>query len=657
MVDVRRSFELYRRLVGAQVRSRLEYRLSFVFEMLASFGITFIDFIVVLVLFSHITALGGWSLWEVAFLYGLAGISFAIADLFIGHIEDTHLLIRSGQFDVVLLRPVSSLLQMIASDLPLRRLGKLAQATIVFVLALTHLNVHWTIGRAVVLVASIASGAVIFGSVWVLGACLTFWTVGSGEVGNAFTYGGNMFASYPLDIFNQWLRRFLAFVIPLGFVAYMPGVYVLGKHDALQPSRRPARRRTARRGRDRDRGGVRVAVLRPPLPRDGLVSGAPEPGALDNRVITVTDLEKTFTVWQKRGALRRERTQVTAVAGVSFTVNRGEMLGYVGPNGAGKSTTIKMLTGVLVPSAGVARVNGLIPAQQRVQLARRIGVVFGQRSLLWWDLPLAESFRLLRHIYDVDTAAHGERLAECRELLDLDEFITTPVRQLSLGQRMRGELTAALLHGPEILFLDEPTIGLDVVSKARVRTFLADLNSRRGTTVLLTTHDLADIERLCSRLLIIDHGRVIYDGALETLRDRYGTSRMLVVDFTDVIPPVELAPGGGGQGRRAPSVAPLPARRPHRLRPDRADGRALFGARPHDRGTRGRGHRAQHLHGRDRARRLGRLARFLTERGRRPARVVAVVVEEVLDHVLDRCLRAAATPPSALRPSPRWSRS
>jgi ABC-2 type transport system ATP-binding protein len=258
-------------------------------------------------------------------------------------------------------------------------------------------------------------------------------------------------------------------------------------------------------------------------------------------MITVADLEKTFTVWRKRGALRRERTEVEAVAGVSFTVASGEMLGYVGPNGAGKSTTIKMLTGVLVPTAGHINVNGLVPAQQRVQLARRIGVVFGQRSQLWWDLPLAESFKLLRHIYRVAPSAHAERLAECRELLDLDEFITTPVRQLSLGQRMRGELTAALLHDPEILFLDEPTIGLDVVSKARVRTFLADLNARRGTTVLLTTHDLADIERLCSRLLMIDHGRVIYDGALETLRDRYGTSRMLVVDFTEAIPPVDLA--------------------------------------------------------------------------------------------------------------------
>ena len=253
-------------------------------------------------------------------------------------------------------------------------------------------------------------------------------------------------------------------------------------------------------------------------------------------VISVSNLEKTFTVWRKRGALRRERTEVEAVAGVSFTVRKGEMLGYVGPNGAGKSTTIKMLTGVLVPTAGEVHVDGVVPAQQRVQLARRIGVVFGQRSLLWWDLPLTESFRLLRHIYRVAPDVHAERLAECRELLDLDEFITTPVRQLSLGQRMRGELTAALLHDPEILFLDEPTIGLDVVSKARVRTFLADLNT------LLTTHDLADIERLCSRLLIIDHGRVIYDGALETLRDRYGTSRMLVVDFTETIPPVDVAP-------------------------------------------------------------------------------------------------------------------
>jgi ABC-2 type transport system permease protein len=227
------SFALYRTLVGAQVRSRLEYRVSFVIEVVASFAITFVDFIVVLVLFSHISALRGWSLWQVAFLYGLAGMSFAIADLFIGHIEDLYLQIRSGQFDVVLLRPVGTLLQVIASDLSLRRLGKFVQAAIVLGIALTHLHLHWTVARVAVFGASIVSGAVIFASVWVLGACLTFFTVGSGEVANAFTYGGNTFASYPLDVFGPWLRRVLAFVIPLGFVAYEPAVYIIGKPDAL----------------------------------------------------------------------------------------------------------------------------------------------------------------------------------------------------------------------------------------------------------------------------------------------------------------------------------------------------------------------------------------------------------------------------------------
>jgi ABC-2 type transport system ATP-binding protein len=248
-------------------------------------------------------------------------------------------------------------------------------------------------------------------------------------------------------------------------------------------------------------------------------------------VIRVEGVSKNFAVWRRAGRVRRTRALVHAVDDVSFAVDAGEMVGYVGPNGAGKSTTIKMLTGVLVPTAGDLHVAGLVPHKQRVDLARRIGVVFGQRSLLWWDLPLADSFELLRHIYRVDAAEHRARLDECTALLQLDEFLTTPVRQLSLGQRMRGELTAALLHGPELLFLDEPTVGLDVVSKERVREFLADLNARRGTTVMLTTHDLDDIERLCRRLLIIDHGHVIYDGGLDALRDKYGQERTLVVDL------------------------------------------------------------------------------------------------------------------------------
>jgi ABC-2 type transport system ATP-binding protein len=234
------------------------------------------------------------------------------------------------------------------------------------------------------------------------------------------------------------------------------------------------------------------------------------------------------------------RLDVHAVDGVSFAVNRGEMLGYVGPNGAGKSTTVKMLTGILMPSGGRVSVLGLEPIRQRIELARRIGVVFGQRTQLWWDLPLRDSFELLRHIYRIDAGRYAANLATFEDVLDLGPFLDTPVRQLSLGQRMRGDLSAALLHDPEILFLDEPTIGLDIVAKARIREFLAHINAERQTTVLLTTHDMTDIERLCKRMLIIDHGRVIYDGDLQTVRTRYGGESVLIVDLVEPGPPIEI---------------------------------------------------------------------------------------------------------------------
>ncbi|MFI6757909.1 ATP-binding cassette domain-containing protein [Micromonospora sp. NPDC050417] len=260
-------------------------------------------------------------------------------------------------------------------------------------------------------------------------------------------------------------------------------------------------------------------------------------------VIEVRGLRKEFTVRVKSGRLRRTKKIIPAVDGVDLTVARGEMIGYIGPNGAGKSTTLKMLTGVLMPSAGEVRVCGLVPVAQRTRLALRIGVVFGQRSQLWWDLPLRDSFDLLRHIYRVPAADHAARLRRCRDLLDLDGFLDIPVRQLSLGQRMRGELTAALLHGPEVLFLDEPTIGLDLVSKQAVREFLGELGRAGDTTLLLTTHDLADIERLCRRLVVIDHGQVVHDGDIEALHARYGSRRLVVVDFDEPLAEAPVLPG------------------------------------------------------------------------------------------------------------------
>jgi len=277
-------------------------------------------------------------------------------------------------------------------------------------------------------------------------------------------------------------------------------------------------------------------------------------GDANTPIIHASGLTKSFQVKARRkgmlGALRSlvdgpGRT-VTAVDGISFDIMPGEVVGYIGPNGAGKSTTIKMLTGILVPSSGTVRVAGLTPSEERRHLASRIGVVFGQRTQLWWDLPLADSLELLQYMYRIPGDRFDRNFARTRELLDLDTFLDTPVRQLSLGQRMRGDLAAALLHDPPILYLDEPTIGLDLVAKTRIREFLTTLNRDTNVTILLTTHDLADIERLCKRIIVIDQGRILYDGDLLTLNQRYGKTRLLTVDF-DTMPRVivrqDLPPG------------------------------------------------------------------------------------------------------------------
>ncbi|ACU71303.1 ABC transporter related [Catenulispora acidiphila DSM 44928] len=257
-------------------------------------------------------------------------------------------------------------------------------------------------------------------------------------------------------------------------------------------------------------------------------------------IIEAENLSKTYTLRKKAGRLKRERTTVEAVRDLNLAVAEGELLGYIGPNGAGKSTSIKMFTGILSPSAGTLRVAGLEPIRDRKQLARRIGVVFGQRTTLWWDLPLRDSFALLHRMYAVPEARFAANLKRYVALLELEPLLDTPVRQLSLGQRMRGDLTAALLHDPAVLYLDEPTIGLDVTSKAVVREFLAELNREQGTTIVLTTHDLDDIERLCRRVVVIDHGTVAYDGDLDALRARFAADRTLVVDLAEPGPAIDV---------------------------------------------------------------------------------------------------------------------
>jgi ABC-2 type transport system ATP-binding protein len=255
--------------------------------------------------------------------------------------------------------------------------------------------------------------------------------------------------------------------------------------------------------------------------------------------IIVEDLVKTFRVSARargvwgavRGLVRRAHRTVRALDGISFALDAGELVGYIGPNGAGKSTTVKTLAGILVPDSGRCEILGRVPWRERIAHVAQIGVVFGQRTQLWWDLPVAESFELLRDIYRVPQARYAAARDELVALLDLEPLLDVPVRQLSLGQRMRCDLAAALLHAPRVLFLDEPTIGLDAISKLAVRDFVTRLNRERGVTIILTTHDMDDIEALCTRIIVIGEGRILSDGTLSELRSRVTRERWLTVDL------------------------------------------------------------------------------------------------------------------------------
>ena len=264
--------------------------------------------------------------------------------------------------------------------------------------------------------------------------------------------------------------------------------------------------------------------------------------------IEVEHLTKVFMATQKkkglwgsvRGLVKPERKRVVAVDDISFSIERGEIVGYIGPNGAGKSTTVKMLSGILQPTSGQVLVEGVSPHRRRIEVVQKLGVVFGQRTQLYWDLRLGESFELMKRIYRISDSLYAENLKLMSDVLALHDLMDTPVRQLSLGQRMRGDLTAAVLHSPPILFLDEPTIGLDIVGKQAIREFILEINRLRGTTVILTTHDLGDVEKLCRRLMVINHGKIVEDAPLPALVEKLAPYRLLIVDFETA--PAEIVP-------------------------------------------------------------------------------------------------------------------
>ena len=265
-------------------------------------------------------------------------------------------------------------------------------------------------------------------------------------------------------------------------------------------------------------------------------------------IIHLENITKSFKTYKKepgfvgtvKGLFSKEYIVKTAVDKISFDIKKGEIVGYIGANGAGKSTTIKIMTGILVPTSGKCTVDGIVPYENRQKNAKQIGVVFGQRTQLWWDLPLTETFSILKDIYDVSEKDFKERMQFLNEVLGLDEFVHSAVRTLSLGQRMRADLGAALIHNPKILFLDEPTIGLDVLVKEKLRKAIKEINKKFETTVILTTHDLSDIEELCNRIIIVDKGKKVYDGSINEIKDEYGFLRTVEMSILDIEKALEI---------------------------------------------------------------------------------------------------------------------
>jgi ABC-2 type transport system ATP-binding protein len=261
-------------------------------------------------------------------------------------------------------------------------------------------------------------------------------------------------------------------------------------------------------------------------------------------MISVKNLVKEYKVRKAAGGFKGlffpEYKNIRAVDDISFDIPKGEMTGFIGPNGAGKSTTIKVLVSILTPTSGEVTINGMKPSTDRKDFVKNIGAMFGQKTQLWWDLPLEDSYLLLKDIYGIDDKTYGENMKIFNEVLELDQFIHQPVRHLSLGQRVRGDLAAALLHNPEVVFLDEPTLGIDFLVKKKIHRFIKTICDMRRTTLFLTSHDIADIENLCRRIIVINNGKIAYDGSITDLRAAFGTMRKLDVEFADIYPDFEI---------------------------------------------------------------------------------------------------------------------
>jgi ABC-2 type transport system ATP-binding protein len=434
--------------------------------------------------------------------------------------------VTRGEFDLMLLRPLEITFHFSFNQVNVVGFVHLGIGLGYFLYGADLVGFVWTARHVVEVVLVVADGTLIYWSYLMLVSCVAFWTMRSQPLVDASMELMSRGTFYPLTVYPGPLQALLTFVLPLGFIGFYPACDFLGQ--------------SARTSLPLDValwtpvvGGVMLALAvircRPaPLRKRGLLMAQIELHQV-NKVFRVTRKQRGLG-GALRGLLRPERREVHAVRNVSFSIDAGELVGFIGPNGAGKSTTIKMLSGILYPTTGRVSVNGLSPQSDRRAVVQGIGAVFGQRSQLDWDLRLGESFELFKRIYRVTDDRFERSLAELCDVLHIGDLLDTPVRQLSLGQRMRGELAGAMLHEPQILFLDEPTIGMDIEVKASIRSFIRDINRRRSTTVLLTTHDLDDVEALCERLIIINQGEIIEDGPLTALVERITPHRYLLVE-------------------------------------------------------------------------------------------------------------------------------